>query len=243
MSSKAYYNRKVKARYRPELRGLSHKQLDNQRGLKGITLGAANAGRTLSKAEAAVIEERLRQEGYLPPQKPEPRVRLTRAQYHEYMSSWAWKRTKWRFLESLPRKICYCCSTPRGPFDVHHRTYARLGVERLSDLCLVCRPCHEDLHAFANKHDLSFAEATKEWRKIMQKKLTEDLPWNQPAPEPEPVAVTPARRARAMRDNRKAPNKTSKKFPCAVCAKLFFSRAGAVQHLWDRHGKKPEAYV
>jgi hypothetical protein len=29
---------------------------------------------------------------------------------------------------------------------VHHRTYERIGHEKLSDLCLLCGPCHRLFH-------------------------------------------------------------------------------------------------
>jgi hypothetical protein len=31
---------------------------------------------------------------------------------------------------------------------LHHRTYTRLGIERLTDVIPLCRPCHKKIHDF-----------------------------------------------------------------------------------------------
>lgn len=35
------------------------------------------------------------------------------------------------------------------PRDLHHRSYKRIGKERLHDLVPLCRPCHEETHKYA----------------------------------------------------------------------------------------------
>jgi hypothetical protein len=61
-----FHKRSIKRHYRGELRGFGAQQLFRQRGLKGTTLGPANAGRRLSADERKAIEKRLRDEGLVP---------------------------------------------------------------------------------------------------------------------------------------------------------------------------------
>lgn len=60
-----FHTRSIKRHFGGELRGFGAQQLFRQRGLKGATLGPANAGHRLSGDERKVIEERLRDEGLL----------------------------------------------------------------------------------------------------------------------------------------------------------------------------------
>jgi hypothetical protein len=60
-----FHERRVMAKYESRLDGLSHTQLNRQRGLKGSTLGPASEGRKLSAEEIAAIEEAMRREGKL----------------------------------------------------------------------------------------------------------------------------------------------------------------------------------
>ena len=58
-----YYQRKVEANYRAELRGFSHTQLKRQRGFKGITLGPAGPVHKLTDEERKAVEKKMRDEG------------------------------------------------------------------------------------------------------------------------------------------------------------------------------------
>jgi hypothetical protein len=61
-----YYQEKILAEtYNWELKGLSHRQLSVQRGLRGIKLGPVGPGRKLSEPERKAIEQKLREEGKL----------------------------------------------------------------------------------------------------------------------------------------------------------------------------------
>jgi hypothetical protein len=75
---------------------------------------------------------------------------LRKLGYDNYMAyllspEWASVRERYRTSESnkLPQK-CVVCSDSH--FDLHHRTYKRLGAELLSDLVPLCRLHHEELH-------------------------------------------------------------------------------------------------
>ena len=62
--------------------------------------------------------------------------------YDEYMKS-----TKWRNIANAMKKhanyICAHCKERSTTFDVHHITYERFGHERMSDLEVLCTPCHK----------------------------------------------------------------------------------------------------
>lgn len=62
--------------------------------------------------------------------------------YADYLASPHWEDVRQRFYAVNPRQ-CACGSKAVA---LHHRTYERLGAERLEDLEAVCRKCHRDRH-------------------------------------------------------------------------------------------------
>jgi hypothetical protein len=55
-----------------------------------------------------------------------------------------WRETKRRYRSSdYPQRCLICVSRD---FDLHHRSYARLGAEELFDLVPLCRAHHDQLH-------------------------------------------------------------------------------------------------
>lgn len=56
---------------------------------------------------------------------------------------------RWRELAGLIRKKaeyrCQLCASP-DRLEVHHRTYARVGCERIADLICLCHECHTTFH-------------------------------------------------------------------------------------------------
>jgi hypothetical protein len=71
--------------------------------------------------------------------------RLGYASYADYLKSEHWRAIKTRWLQSKRVKSCSRCGNPY--FELHHKTYKRLGLEQLSDLIALCRECHESEHA------------------------------------------------------------------------------------------------
>lgn len=64
--------------------------------------------------------------------------------YSKYLQTPHWQRLRER-LKRSSRWECYSCgSTER--LQVHHKTYDRLGHERLSDLVVLCEICHSKIH-------------------------------------------------------------------------------------------------
>jgi len=65
--------------------------------------------------------------------------------YHEYLSSFQWKRLRKDKLQEAGGR-CQLCNSSAQPLHVHHRTYDRVFHEELSDLIALCKPCHEKFH-------------------------------------------------------------------------------------------------
>lgn len=70
--------------------------------------------------------------------------RLGFASLDEYRASQQWRVTKWRYINSDYPQRCLICGS--RDFDLHHRSYARLGHEELFDLVPLCRRHHDQLH-------------------------------------------------------------------------------------------------
>jgi hypothetical protein len=65
--------------------------------------------------------------------------------YKEYLLTDHWGKIKRRFFKSsYSHGRCYFCQSRR--VQLHHKTYERLGKERLSDLVEVCRKHHLAVH-------------------------------------------------------------------------------------------------
>lgn len=59
-----------------------------------------------------------------------------------YMRTAKWKKLRKAKLDQT-RGQCEKCGSWTGRKDVHHKTYDRLGHERLDDLIVLCTRCHE----------------------------------------------------------------------------------------------------
>jgi hypothetical protein len=108
-----------------------------------------------SRRQAAFLKNRLKKLGF--------------GYYIDYLRSpqWASVGERYRTSESnaLTQK-CVVCADPK--FELHHRTYQRLGAELLSDLVPLCRLHHEELH----ERGLNLWDGPKilrkEFREVMQ---------------------------------------------------------------------------
>lgn len=68
--------------------------------------------------------------------------------YRTYISSPAWRTSAARMAElAASGHRCRICNAGGGTarLEVHHRTYERLGRERISDLTTLCSKCHRDV--------------------------------------------------------------------------------------------------
>lgn len=65
--------------------------------------------------------------------------------HKKYMRSKMWQRKRQQFLDSKEDTCCEVCGVKEAN-QVHHRTYQRLLIEKMSDLVLLCRECHDVFH-------------------------------------------------------------------------------------------------
>jgi hypothetical protein len=65
--------------------------------------------------------------------------------HKKYMRSEMWRRKREKFLNHRKSRCCEMCGS-KDANQVHHRTYQRLLVEKMSDLVLLCRECHDKFH-------------------------------------------------------------------------------------------------
>lgn len=64
--------------------------------------------------------------------------------YAEYLKTPHWLALRGHFCGKTDR--CYACDTPRC-LQIHHTSYENLGHEGIREFIVVCRDCHEKIHA------------------------------------------------------------------------------------------------
>lgn len=81
--------------------------------------------------------------------------------YLDYINSPEWHSVRERYFASSLPQVCWCCDKPReSGYHLHHKTYLRLGREYLSDLVLLCKLHHDQLHDYLDKTHLKNWEGT-----------------------------------------------------------------------------------
>lgn len=82
--------------------------------------------------------------------------------YSEYLQSETWSRRRKEVFE-LYGHLCLKCGSSKN-LHVHHKTYKRLGVERIDlDLIPLCETCHDKLHAFCKEKHLNLWHGTEDF--------------------------------------------------------------------------------
>ena len=66
---------------------------------------------------------------------------MTKEEYREYLGSKTWRRKRDRVLRR-DKHTCQTCGVKAAHLEVHHRTYERVGRERMGDLLTLCSACH-----------------------------------------------------------------------------------------------------
>lgn len=69
---------------------------------------------------------------------------VTGIPYRDYMKSAEWAEVRRRYRASKLPQHCLTCGSKE--LTLHHRTYKRLGAERLTDLVPLCWEHHQELH-------------------------------------------------------------------------------------------------
>jgi hypothetical protein len=88
--------------------------------------------------------------------------------YGDYLKTPHWATMRRLALEMADRR-CQLCNSQKG-VQVHHRDYARLGEEKLSDLTVLCPECHKKHHGIEEETlFMSAAKATAQTRQQMNK--------------------------------------------------------------------------
>jgi 5-methylcytosine-specific restriction endonuclease McrA len=66
-----------------------------------------------------------------------------------YLQSKHWQRFRAKAKRHYGNRCarCYRVGLPGVVLDVHHHTYSRLWAERLEDVQILCRECHNTKHA------------------------------------------------------------------------------------------------
>ena len=67
---------------------------------------------------------------------------MTKQEYSKYLKSEHWLNFRLVVLSFWGNR-CSVCNKGGCVLDVHHRTYERLWNERLEDVVVLCRDCHD----------------------------------------------------------------------------------------------------
>ena len=93
--------------------------------------------------------------------------------YKDYLKSKHWQKVRKKKLKSRNYK-CQICGTKNTTLDVHHRYYKTINKEKMMDLKVLCRECHDFYHQYfgLNKMKLKFIDRIKnKMKKGIAKKL------------------------------------------------------------------------
>lgn len=82
--------------------------------------------------------------------------------YGEYLNSEAWAEIREELFEQMGR-LCICGDEAT---EVHHKTYANIGKEDLTDLVGLCDRCHESVHQSENPNRANNVPAKVYWAKF-----------------------------------------------------------------------------
>ena len=94
-------------------------------------------------------------------------IRLNRLgfkSYRDYLKSNYWKQAKKRYFASNLPKRCIVCGNK--VFELHHRSYVRLGKELPEDLIPLCRKHHKIVHDYLKKNKTHLWATHKVLRKL-----------------------------------------------------------------------------
>lgn len=81
----------------------------------------------------------------------EPKWRILKREYAEYMKSEVWADKRKAALERAGYRCSQCGAT--SPLHVHHKNYFRFGGDEFErDLAVLCESCHRNAHDFRERY-------------------------------------------------------------------------------------------
>ncbi len=82
--------------------------------------------------------------------------------YEHYLRTDHWRALRIRIYDKRKAKCEFCeMVLPKNEFQVHHKTYERVGHEREKDLVLCCQLCHQKEHDRLDKAKLTKQDKIK----------------------------------------------------------------------------------
>jgi hypothetical protein len=84
--------------------------------------------------------------------------------YRDYLRSEHWASLKEAYRKSTLPQECIGCRSLR--YQLHHRSYARIGREQLTDLLPLCGECHRKVHDYERIHGTRVQETHAMLRSI-----------------------------------------------------------------------------
>ena len=66
--------------------------------------------------------------------------------YHDYLLTRHWTKKRIEVAIHYGYECQFCHEKNPIKFEIHHKTYKRLGKEIMSDLLFLCGKCHRDYH-------------------------------------------------------------------------------------------------
>jgi hypothetical protein len=93
---------------------------------------------------------------------------VTGQPYKLYLRSPEWAEVKRRYRSSKLPQTCVVCGSKK--VDLHHKTYERLGKERLTDLVPLCRSHHKWLHRRVKAGTASLWSGPRVIRRVKKRK-------------------------------------------------------------------------
>lgn len=91
--------------------------------------------------------------------------------YNEYLKSDHWQNLKQIYKESLLPQYCIICHNEK--FNLHHRSYERIGNEMIFDLIPLCQSCHFKVHKYCNENNTTIQTTHHAIRKVFKLKKKE----------------------------------------------------------------------
>lgn len=89
--------------------------------------------------------------------------------YKSYLKTEHWELKKKEYI-SVYKKECALCKSKKA-LHLHHKTYDNVGKEKLEDLVLLCKHCHNEVHN--NEHEDE--DMIKNVKRKIPKELTNDI--------------------------------------------------------------------